>query len=107
MIKYYKLNKETGDITEFKDIMEWAEWFEVTENRIIGKYRLPDGSVVSTVFIGMSPIAFSGEGENMFETMVFDSGTELDGEPFRYNTLKEAEEGHKEIIKKLKSIKNI
>lgn len=105
MMKFYKLNKKTGGITEFKNVLEWAEWFEITENRIIGNARFPEGSMVSTVFIGMG--TFDKPDKGMFETMVFGSGTELDEQPFRYDTLKEAEEGHQQIIKKLKLIKNI
>lgn len=78
------------------DLLTWAKWFENTENRRIAYSDSPKGWSISTVFLGIDH-SF-GEGEEMlYETMVFNSGTELDGEPFRYSTREKAEEGHEEI----------
>jgi len=102
MSKHFILkNKEIIEI----DLMTWAKWFETSE-RIVAKTVLNKG-IVSTIFLGIdhsfipnSPI----EKMLLFETMVFNSGTELDNEPFRYSTYDQAVKGHDEIVKKLKQL---
>lgn len=39
-------------------VMEWAHWFEDNERRTVAKTALPDGSEVSTVFIGCDHVLF-------------------------------------------------
>mgnify|MGYP001573561839 CR=1 FL=1 len=82
------------------DLMTWAKWFEDINNwrvanDFIGKVQ------ISTVFLGLDH-NFSMRGEPLlFETMIF--GGKRDNEQWRWHTWKEAEVGHKKILKKLKS----
>jgi hypothetical protein len=86
------------------ELLEWAMWYE-TADRIVARDELPDGTRISTVFLGLdhsftlSPIPI------LFETMVFappkddDWGLEeLDCE--RYGTWEQAEMGHHIMVAK-------
>lgn len=97
--KHYILeNREIKEV----DLMTWARWFE-TGNRRIAYTDHSDGWRVSTVFLGIDH-SFGNGPELLFETMVFNSGTELDEKEQRYSTLKGAEQGHDEMVAKLKKI---
>ena len=82
-------------------VMKWAEWLE-NNRKIIEQTELSNGKFVSTVFLGLNHQFGVGK-PLIFETMVFpkkgDWG-ELDMD--RYSTYKEAEEGHKLMVKKWK-----
>jgi hypothetical protein len=85
------------------DLETWARWFESLPNRRIAYSDSSRGWRVSTVFLGLDHSFGLGE-PLLFKTMVFDSGTKLDNDPFRYSTIEEAEKGHKEVVKKLKEL---
>jgi len=73
---------------------EWAKAYE--GERRIGKTDLPDGKMVSTVWLGMNHRW--GDGPPLiFETMVF-GPDELDCE--RYSTEAEAADGHRRMVEK-------
>jgi hypothetical protein len=100
MSKHYILeNREIKEV----DLMTWAKWFETSKDKQIAKSDSSKGWKVSTVFLGLDHSFGVGE-PLLFETMVFNSNTELDGEPFRYSTLGQAEKGHEEIVAKVKDL---
>jgi len=80
------------------DPIKWGIWFE-TADRHVANTRLPNGLVVSTVFLGLDH-AFWNEGPPiLFETMVFDEddGAE-DDYTRRYATWDDAAAGHAAIV---------
>lgn len=71
---------------------EWMHLFEDMEYRRIAWTELPNGTTVSTVWLGLA----HGHGPNgplIFETMVQEKGSW--NEQYRYATLEEAKVGHK------------
>ena len=95
---YYILKNKK--VVPAKDVLEWGEWFE-TADRTVKQDTLPDGKWVSTVFLGLDQNFGLGDKPLLFETMVFKSKkklSELDVD--RYSTWKEAEAGHKRMVKK-------
>lgn len=87
-------------------VLAWARKFE-TEDRRVALDKLPDGKIVSTVFLGLDH-SFTKQGSPLiFETMVFSKKekgnvaqtltSELDCE--RYATEEEALKGHKKLVK--------
>ncbi len=91
-----KFDKEGKPI----NLMEWAKLCEDPTYRRIEKTTLSNGKWISTVWLGLNHNYGRGK-PLIFETMVFlnkeDFG-EIDME--RYSTLKEAQRGHKRMIKK-------
>ncbi len=87
-------------------LMEWAEWFETHERRILQDFvckaraNKTTAVRVSTVFLGLDHNFFPGGPPLIFETMVF--GDELNLECDRYSTLEEAEDGHLRMVKRVK-----
>lgn len=79
---------------EEPDVIKWAMWYE-SANRYVGKTDLPDGSYVSTVFLGLDH-NFSIGLPILFETMVF--GGKHDSYQERYSTWEEAELGHQRAV---------
>ena len=93
------------------DIQAWAEWFE-TADRVVAQTPLPDGGMVSTVFLGLDHNYGDLGPPILFESMVFgpEHETTLFGKPFttrdssrqeRYRTWDEAEAGHRAILAEL------
>lgn len=77
-------------------IQEWAAWNESnSEGGRVAKTTLPDGTYISTVFLGLDH-AFYNDLPVLFETMIF--GGEHDGYCERYSTWEEAEAGHQKAI---------
>ena len=62
------LNWETGEIIPATDLIEWAIWFEGTDNHV--GYDEVSGFIVSTVFMGINHTWGRGR-PHWFETMVF------------------------------------
>lgn len=86
------------------DLMTWGKWFETANRRVakthIEKTPANEGVFVSTVFLGFDH-SF-GEGPPLlFETMVF--GGELADEMERYETYKQAEDGHKKMVARVEA----
>ncbi len=79
------------------DLITWAKFFEDIKNRKVAKDIIGEIEV-STVFSGLDHNWGGGE-PLLFETMIF--GGERDEEQHRYHTWKEAEKGHKKIVKEL------
>lgn len=99
-MKHYILK---GREHEEVDLITWAKWFDVRENRKIAYSSSSEGWAVSTVFLGIDH-SFGEGPELLYETMVFDSGTELDEDPIRYSTYDAAEKGHEEVLKRLRDL---
>lgn len=79
-------------------VLEWAPLFVDMEYRRIAKTTLPDGTWISTVWLGLN-LDFLGRGPPLiFESMVFGKGDEEDQQ--RYSTLEEAEAGHEQLVAK-------
>ena len=99
---YYKLNEDRNVSRCSSE--DWPEFFE-SSDRFVKQENVED-KYVSTVFLGID-YNFSGEGEPiLFETMVFrrNEEGEIDfTEVFcdRCSTWEEAENIHKETIRKL------
>jgi hypothetical protein len=80
------------------DLMTWAAEFEKRDNRRVDRTELPDGTVISTVFLGLDHSY--GEGPPLlFETMIFPSWTNYEEEYCeRYSTWDEAVAGHERAV---------
>ena len=91
---YY--NKQGKVITREK----WAKLMEDFEFKVVEQSILSNGLYVSTVWLGLNHQFGKGD-PLIFETMVFpNKGTWLEQDCVRYSTLKEAQAGHKELVKK-------
>ena len=81
------------------DLLSWARWMETADRRV-AQTRLPNGTLISTVFLGLDH-SFRYDGAPvLFETMIF--GCPLDGETERYCTWDEAAAGHLEVVARAK-----
>lgn len=78
-----------------EDLMEWAEWFELVENRRVAQDQVGDVKI-STVFLGIDHNFGGGGMPILFETMIF--GGEHDQWQDRCCTWDEAEEMHKRAL---------
>ena len=83
------------------ELMQWAQLFEDNAYRHIAETTLPDGTWVSTVWLGLDH-NFGRGVPVIFETMVFphkdDNSNEQEQE--RYSTLEEALNGHTRMVQK-------
>ncbi len=86
-------------VVETEDLSEWGTWMQ-TGNRRVDKTILPNGIVVSTVFLGMDH-QFDGGKPLWFETMIsIPSDFPEDYDMDRYETWEESEAGHKAMIRR-------
>lgn len=100
--KYILVDKQP---VEEPDVLKWGEWFETADRRVAETDV--DGVRVSTVFLGIDH-NFEGEGEPvLFETMTFADRADLNGWQFRYETMGEAEEGHREVVDRVRRVLNM
>lgn len=98
-MNYY--NKQGEKIT----IEEWCSLLKDRSYKIIKQEELDNGRFVSTVWLGFDYQLEEGGKPLIFETMVFPSKEDWDGEYCeRYSTLGEAIEGHERIVNKYKQI---
>ena len=85
------------------NLITWANWQGEENNRRVGFDALPNGYLVSTVFLGLDH--GWGEGKPLwFETMVFNQEDPRE-DVFceRYETWDEAVEGHRQIVEEWKT----
>ncbi len=84
------------------NFMDWANFFEKTENRIVNQEEIKEHQV-STVFLGLdhnwNP---KSNVPLIFETMVFEPNSYSEIYCTRYSTWNEAEEGHKKAVQWVK-----
>jgi hypothetical protein len=79
---------------------EWGRLMENREYQVVRQTRLADGSLVSTVWLGLDHNW--GDGQPLiFETMVFTDRGTTDGQQWRYATYHGALAGHEAIVKRL------
>lgn len=95
---HYILNSD-GTLTT-AELLVWAEWFE-TADRNIALDILPDGTRISTVFLGIDHRFGSAGPPLLFETMIF--GGPHDQHQDRYATRDEALMGHALAVKLAKA----
>jgi len=82
------------------DSQTFRAWFQ-TADRHVAKSQFPGHDVeVSTVFLGMDHGFDKNDKPILFETMVF--GGELDEYMYRYSSWEDAENGHYEVVKRIK-----
>lgn len=86
---------------EESDLLTWAKAFE--HSRHVAKDKIGD-VLVSTVFLGIDH-SFNGGKPILFETMVF--GGPLDSAQERYHSWDEAEQGHKEMVERVKQTASV
>ena len=91
-LKYILINK--NPVIE-PNLLKWADWFEITENRIVSKNNVKN-IMVSTVFLGLDHNFDEGE-PLLFETMIFGSRKYKNYQE-RYATWEEAEKGHQRAL---------
>lgn len=91
---YYILDDNGNPVAE-PNHLAWAMWFQTAE-RQVARVELPDGIVVSTVFLGIDH-NFGDGPPHLFETMVF--GGEHDQAQVRYATKAGALVGHAAAVK--------
>lgn len=95
---FFILDENNNPIPE-NDLLKWAEWME-GYRRPVGTDTFTKNGIeygVSTIFLG----TMSFFGSTLFETLIEDS--EGNHNIYRYETWAEAEEGHKEWVRKLQS----
>jgi hypothetical protein len=80
---------------QVENVLEWAIWFEDCE-KIVAIDILPDGTRVSTVFLGIN-MSHWPEHLEVFETVIFTSGRA--GDYDRYATWEQAEKGHRAAVR--------
>ena len=99
--EFYILNAE-GDPWAV-DRLTWAQWFGQHDRRL-ARDVLPDGRVISTVFLGLDHNMLGGPPE-IFETLVFAGADVLDvSECQRYATRAQALAGHQRLVARLRDL---
>lgn len=85
------------------DAATMQAFLEKEENQRVALDEIPGGVIVSTVFLGINHNWSSVRSiPILFETMLFDTGDEWEGETqWRYCTYEEAVAGHKETVERL------
>ncbi len=89
-----------GEPVPEPDLLAWGRWFETADRSIaMTRVERAAGAVeVSTVFLGIDH-NFRGTGlPILFETIVFQVGTDADYDCRRYATLAEAMAGHAAMV---------
>lgn len=107
----YILDKKKNPVPVY-DIAEWAKWFETShKEKIVDQDTLPDGTFISTVFLGIDHQFGDSGSPILFETLVVNKKWEWKNDNpdpetgqgqlmWRYHTWAEAKKGHmKAIIK--------
>lgn len=95
---YILVDKEPIKETNFST---WANWFSNNDRRI-GLDTFDDGTIVSTVFLGISYGYDESYHPILFETMIFSKDRRMDEFQYRYSTWDEAERGHKSAVQAAK-----
>ncbi|SRR6266851_2866902 len=80
---------------------EWMNLFENVDYKVVQQDELPDGTLISTVWLGLDHSFGSGP-PLIFETMVFPKGGSSD-EMDRYCIEDEARKGHAAMLEKWKT----
>lgn len=86
---------------EEPNLLVWAEWIEHAD-RQVALTHLPSGIEISTIFLGLDHNYWGGP-PLLFETMTFHASDNIDHDSRqdRCSTWLEAEEMHKQMVKKM------
>jgi hypothetical protein len=79
----------------------WARMFEDSNQRSVRETHLPNGFLISTVWLGLNHNPFSDRSPLIFESMVFRDCRDFGGEDWdqvRYSTEAEAVRGHEVLV---------
>lgn len=85
-------------------MLKWGRFLAESPNRRILLTEVERNIVISTVFLGLNHRLFDVGSPLIFETMVF--GGQLDGQQWRYSTLKQAKKGHHHVESLVKGAEN-
>ena len=88
---------------ECDDSVIWADFIENIEGRRVA-YDIIDGVIISTIFLGLDHSFDEEAPPLLFETLIF--GGEHDDDMQRYTTWERAEQGHKEMVERVKNAEN-
>jgi hypothetical protein len=102
-LHYYILDAEHRPV-KAASMMQWAQWFEDFNNRIVDYTEITSAVYVSTVFVGLDHRFGGGGPPIVFETCIF--GGPLDGNEWRYASWDDAEAGHKAAVRKARAAIN-
>jgi hypothetical protein len=78
------------------DSVSASSHMEDVSQRVVAYSDMPDGSLLSTVFLYLDHSMGISDGPILFESMWF--GGPYNGHQRRYKTWKEAEEGHADML---------
>lgn len=93
--RYYTREGEPID-----DLLEWGRLFENMDIKCVAETTLPDGTWISTVWLGLDHSTGLGP-PLIFETKVFsDEASRDDLDVARYSTEADAKEGHEAMVKR-------
>ena len=81
-----------------EDHAAWTIWYIEGSNRVLFNDKLPDGTLLSTMFTGIDH-GTCPEGETLWETIIANSERTIAYK--RYKTRDEAEAGHRHILMRL------
>lgn len=89
-----------GNAVRCPDLMQWAEWFDNTDNRRVAWDDLPNGDALSTVFLGIDH-NFTREGP----PILWETGWRVHGDYWRildrYTSRQAALDGHKAFLERI------
>lgn len=103
MREHYILNADHS--VQPAELMEWARWFEKNgERRRVDATELPEGVLVSTVFLGLDH-SFGDGPPLIFETMAFQNGEEA--LCWRYSTWNDAKLGHDRAVELIRQYQGV
>jgi hypothetical protein len=92
---WYVLDKNNEPVQA--DTLVAAQWLEEnTQKRVVACDEMPDGSVLSTVFLCLDHSMGRSDGPVLYESLWFDGPH--DGHQRRYKTRQEAVEGHASML---------
>jgi hypothetical protein len=91
---FYVLDKDGKAVPE-ADVTKWAQ-FMSSEGRIVQQNALPDGTAISTVFLGLDHHCGGRGPPVLWETKIF--GGPRDGYDERYSSLEAAHAGHQRAL---------
>lgn len=97
MIDRYILDA-LGEPVPEPDLLKWARWLE-TADRTVARDELPDGRVVSTVFLSLDH-SWSDEPTHkpvLWETALFDRDGHV-ADMWRYDSKQAAIDGHARVL---------
>lgn len=89
-----------GDPIPEPDLLKWAAWIEVNHARkIVRQDSLPNGTFVSTVFLGLDHNFIRQGPPVLWETMIFRPDSYEDMYCKRYTSLAAAKAGHRRALR--------